>query len=175
MQNATMTLIVLAALFPAPADAETAKFGETTRKGEYEAYISRDGTHYKLGDKLKIGVPQGGSEAFTNVLQNFGALNGSQPCSTRCIGLEYEIVSFRAAGKGQAFRMWAKLEESTAPVSSVIVSFDAALESGELIGRGYTSDQALTELKKWKDKLDLELITPEEYEAKKKELAPYIH
>jgi hypothetical protein len=36
------------------------------------------------------------------------------------------------------------------------------------------SNQALQELKKWKDKLDLELITKEEYEAKKTELQQYI-
>ena len=33
---------------------------------------------------------------------------------------------------------------------------------------------ALTELKKWKDKLDLELITQEEFDAKKTELAKLI-
>jgi hypothetical protein len=37
-----------------------------------------------------------------------------------------------------------------------------------------TSDEALAELKKWKDKYDLELITKEEYDKKKSELAKLI-
>lgn len=38
----------------------------------------------------------------------------------------------------------------------------------------YTSDQALEELSKWKKKLDLEIITQEEYDKKKEELMKYI-
>lgn len=38
-----------------------------------------------------------------------------------------------------------------------------------------SSEDALSELKKWKDKLDLELITQEEYDKKKNELRKYIN
>ena len=37
-----------------------------------------------------------------------------------------------------------------------------------------TSEQALEELSRWKKKLDLELITQEEYDKKKAELIKYI-
>ena len=37
------------------------------------------------------------------------------------------------------------------------------------------SDDAISELKKWKDKLDLELISQEEYDKKKNELRKYIN
>jgi hypothetical protein len=37
-----------------------------------------------------------------------------------------------------------------------------------------TSDEALSELKKAKDKLDLGIITQEEYDLKKAELTPFI-
>jgi len=168
-------LAVLAiALASAPAMAQVATYGETTKGGEYESYVSRDGTHYKLGDTLKIGVPQGGNQTFTYVSEKFGILSEATPCPSRCAGLEYQIVSFRAGGKGQGFRMWSKLKGAARGVAPIIVNFESALESGELIGRGYTSDHALEELKKWKDKLDLELISTEEYEAKKQELAKYI-
>ena len=38
-----------------------------------------------------------------------------------------------------------------------------------------TSEKALEELKAWKSKLDLELITQDEYNAKKQELSKYIN
>ena len=37
-----------------------------------------------------------------------------------------------------------------------------------------TSDEAIQELKKFKEKLDLELISQEEYDKKKEELKQYI-
>ena len=37
-----------------------------------------------------------------------------------------------------------------------------------------SSEEALANLKKEKDKMDLGLITPQEFEARKKELTPYI-
>lgn len=53
-------------------------------------------------------------------------------------------------------------------------NFEGALSSGEIKSNVMTSDEALEELKKYKSKLDLELITQEEYDAKKKELAKFI-
>ena len=54
------------------------------------------------------------------------------------------------------------------------VGFERALSCGEIVGQGMTNDKALIELKKWKDKLDLDIITKEEYENKKLELIQYI-
>jgi hypothetical protein len=54
------------------------------------------------------------------------------------------------------------------------IQFENALSTGEIKGTGMTSDEALAELKKAKDKLDLGLITAEDYEKKKAELTPFI-
>jgi hypothetical protein len=48
-------------------------------------------------------------------------------------------------------------------------------EAGDAKSKDKTSDEALTELKKVKDKFDLELITKEEYEVKKAELRKFIN
>jgi hypothetical protein len=48
------------------------------------------------------------------------------------------------------------------------------MSTGEIKGTGLTSDDALAELKKAKDKLDLGLITQEQYDLKKSELTPFI-
>ena len=49
-----------------------------------------------------------------------------------------------------------------------------ALATGELKSNGYTSDEALTALKKAKDKLDLGLIKPEQYDSIKTTLVKFI-
>ena len=54
------------------------------------------------------------------------------------------------------------------------ILFENALATGEIKGTGLTSDEALSQLKKAKDKLDLGIITQEEFDNFKKELTPYI-
>ena len=49
-----------------------------------------------------------------------------------------------------------------------------ALATGELKSNGYTSDEALSALKKAKDKLDLGLIKPEQYDSIKSTLVKFI-
>jgi hypothetical protein len=48
------------------------------------------------------------------------------------------------------------------------------LSTGEIRGFGMTSDEALAELKKAKDKLDLGLISQEDFDKRKAELTPFI-
>lgn len=49
-----------------------------------------------------------------------------------------------------------------------------ALSTGELKSSGFTSDEALSALKKAKDKLDLGLIKPEQYDSIKTTLVKFI-
>lgn len=170
MEKALFAIGLIGAMAAGVASAQTAKYGETSEGGDYESYISQDGTQYRIGDALKVGSPFGGNQAFVHVLEKSG-----RPCPSYCSGLEYEIIGFRAAGSGQGYQMWSRLKPVAGGRATVTVNFESALGTGELIGRGYTSDQALAELRKWKDKLDLELITKDEYEAKKEELSKYIH
>jgi hypothetical protein len=56
---------------------------------------------------------------------------------------------------------------------SIRVDVENAISCGEIDG-GMTEDQALIQLKKEKHKLDLNLITQDQYNAKKAELSKYI-
>jgi hypothetical protein len=58
--------------------------------------------------------------------------------------------------------------------SDNILKFESAISYGEIKSKGMTSDDALNELKKAKDKLDLGLISKEEFEVKKTELVKFI-
>jgi hypothetical protein len=54
------------------------------------------------------------------------------------------------------------------------LKFESAIENGEIKSKKMSSDDALTELKRYKDKLDLGLITQKEYDEKKTELSKLI-
>ena len=54
--------------------------------------------------------------------------------------------------------------------SLIIDNFDSAVLNGEVKTKLITSKQAFKELLKWEKKLELGLITEEEYERKKKNL-----
>ena len=59
-----------------------------------------------------------------------------------------------------------------------MVDFEEALATHEIVTKTDPSDAAsaaaLEELKRWKEKLDLQIITQEEYDAKKAELMKVI-
>ncbi|MBO7446169.1 MAG: SHOCT domain-containing protein [Bacteroidales bacterium] len=49
-------------------------------------------------------------------------------------------------------------------------NFEEAIATREILVKADESEEALQELKRWKEKLDLQIITQEEYDAKKAEL-----
>jgi hypothetical protein len=59
-------------------------------------------------------------------------------------------------------------------IDNYFLYIEDAITVGEVQSFGMTSDEALTALKKAKDKLDLGIITQEEYEKIKAELTPFI-
>jgi hypothetical protein len=59
-------------------------------------------------------------------------------------------------------------------IGLMYIDLENAIASGEIVGLGMTSDKALEELKKAKDKLELEIITQEEYDKIKAELMEYM-
>jgi hypothetical protein len=61
-----------------------------------------------------------------------------------------------------------------AGIGLMYIDFENAIASGEIVGLGMTSDKALEELKKAKDKLELEIITQEEYDKIKADLMEYM-
>ena len=166
-------IVFILAFFPMFVFGQVAKYGETKEKGFYEFYIAKDGINYKIGDKLKLGIPQGGNKTFTYI-QYGNDLGGYYPLAADRSGIDLVIDRFYLSDKHFGFKMsfWMRVEGIK--VVKYIVLFEDAIESGEIIGYGMTSDQAIQELKKWKDKLDLELITKDEYDEKKKELSKYI-
>ncbi len=138
------------------------------KKGRIDTYITQSGEVFRVGDTITLGV------AFRNEQFNFVKQNAT---------VEYYPVLNSASNsivriKKIVIRSKKVLVYTTKPPGFIygltIINFESAISTGEVKSKILSSDQALEELKKWKEKLDLELITKEMYEQKKQELSKYI-
>jgi hypothetical protein len=80
--------------------------------------------------------------------------------------MKFRILGARRAG----FTIWLKSKSSTG-MGNYNVNFENSILICEIKTFRMTSNEALDELKKSKDKFDLGLISKEDYEAKRAELA----
>ena len=140
---------------------------------EYEAYTASDGHTYKVGDDIVIGVPS--SNKFCAYLTSELAMFGGGPTGVAAAwsGYKMKIKTIgvdRNKKRGATVAMRCYL----AGLGGVIVKFENALTTGEIVSQGMTRDQALQEIKKAKDMLDLEIITQHEFDSIKAECLPFI-
>ncbi len=158
------------------ATAQEIKYSElatTTTKGEYTSYIASDGGVYKIGDRIKIGVPSS-NKTFAFILQGDGWVVPFTALEAGFSGTETEIKKIFVVGNKRAGYSVSMRTKGITGLVNYTIQFENALQTGEIKGAGMTSDEALSAMKKAKDKLDLGLITPEEFEKIKNELKPFI-
>jgi hypothetical protein len=141
-------------------------------KGTFESYTSQTGDVYKVGDTLRIGVPSSSNGNFL-YLQSLDIAGNSLPVRSNVSNTNAEIKKIRVAGSKRAgWKVTFQLKATA--VSNYFIFAEDGFSSGELVSFGMTSDQALQELKRAKDKLDLGIITQEEYDTIKSKLLKYI-
>ena len=155
--------------------AQEIKFSDlaTAEKGEYTSYIGSDGGEYKIGDRIKIGVPSS-NKTFAFINQGDGILIPFEPLTASASGTETEIKKIFVIGNKRTGYSVSMRTKGVTGLLNYTIQFENALSTGEIKGSGMTSDEALAELKKAKDKLELGLITQEEFDALKTKLAPFI-
>jgi hypothetical protein len=151
------------------------KFSEldSAERGEFTSYIGSDGAEYKVGDRIKIGVPSS-NKTFAFITEGDGFILPITPLLAASSGQETEIKKIWVVGNKRAGYSISIRTKGITGLSNYTIQFENALSTGEIKGKGKTSDEALTELKKAKDKLDLGLITQEEYDKLKAELSKFI-
>lgn len=152
---------------------KTAKFGALSERGRCGSYISSDGIEYKVGDTLKIGMPSGlRTFAFITSMDIMGTVS---PASASFSNTEVVIKKINVIGSERTGYK-ASFQTKATAVSNFFLDFESALKVGEVSGKKGTisSDEALSLLKKAKDKMDLGLITPEEYAKQKDYLRKFI-
>lgn len=143
--------------------------------------FSVDSVEYKIGDKIKMGKATDGLPEFSYILrwvkEDVSTLE--KPKNPAIDSLQ--IVSITKNEKWSDFNVKCKM---ILPGSDFYytysIIFNKAIETGEIKSKrpdyfvAPTSKQALEQLKKAKEKVDLGLMTQEEYNLKMEELKKYI-
>ena len=136
----------------------------------YDGYTASDGHTYMVGDVIEIGQANN-DRVFATYYSGDGFFVPLTAMGAVHAGEKVEIKTINAFGdRNRGF--WVNI---TLKNMARIIKFDLALQNGEVVGQGMTEERALAELRKAKELLELELITEDEYNAKKEELMQYIN
>ncbi len=140
-------------------------------QGDYKSYISKAGKFYKIGDELTFGMPTRG-RMFRYIRETMFL----DQMSTRdsYAGLRRQITAITVKGNPNRGMRVFITSNSSPKFSAFAIDFENAIALGEIVNPEPTSDQALVQLKKAKEKLDLQLITQQEYDDIKEELKEFI-
>ena len=142
-------------------------------KGQFESYVSKDGSIYKVGDKIQFGNPSGTNGKFV-IIQKMDITGTLYIVGAEAINTSAEIKKIRVGGTSRSGYKVSFQTKGMTGVDNYFLNIEDAITVGEVKSFGMSSDEALTALKKAKDKLDLGLITQEEYDKIKAELTPFI-
>lgn len=146
---------------------------EKRPKGAFTSYESKDGSVYMIGDKITIGVPSS-NKTFAFITEGDGVLLPITQLLASASGQQVDIKRIDVGGsKRTGFYASFRCKGLTG-LSNYSVQLENAISVGEVKSFGMSSDEALAELKKAKDKLDLELISQEDYDKIKADLMKYI-
>jgi hypothetical protein len=177
MKMKTMMMTLMMSLMSLITQAQTVTYSDVVNqiitRGKFTEYVSRDGTVYRIGDRVEFGTPSGVNGKFVTI-QKMDVMGTYYPVGAEIINTSAEIKSIWIGGsKRTGFKVSFQTKGFTF-IDNYFIPIEDAIQTGEVKTQGITSDEALTELKKAKDKLDLGLITPEEYEIIKLELIKFI-
>lgn len=172
MKKALLFLFTICSLF---TKAQEIKYSELSAavKGDYTSYVASDGGIYKIGDRIKIGVPSS-NKTFAYIWQGDGIITPVTSLGAILSGTESEIKRIFVVGNKRTGYHITMRTKGFNGIMNYTIQFENALQTGEIKGTGMTSDEALSAMKKAKDKLDLGLITPDEFEKIKTDLKPFI-
>lgn len=142
-------------------------------KGQYTSYLCSDNYEYKIGENIDFGVGSGINGKFVTIT-SIDIAGNILPVNSTAMNRSFEIKKIKVIGnQKQGFKVQIQSKGLTG-VDNYFFVLEDAIQVGEIKSKGMNSDQAMIELKKAKDKLDLGIITQEEYEKIKMELIKYI-
>jgi len=169
-------LFILMFLFSIMVQAQILNYADLSvgrPQGPFESYISKTGDTYSVGDTLVIGNPSGTNGRFVFIYDL--DVTGSMFYPNSGISHTNSVIKkIRVAGSKRAGWKVSLQTKGLTGLSNHFFNLEDAIESGEVVSKGFSSDAALAKLKNEKDKLDLGIITQEEFDKKKAELIKYI-
>jgi hypothetical protein len=142
--------------------------------GPFKSYVSKDGTIYKVGDKVKIGTPVPGY-TFGYIWVGDGIIFPEEQLGPSGSNTEVEIKRIIIGGsKKSGFKALFRTTGMPGMIRDYIIIVEKALTSGEIKHQGLTRIEALTELGNAKEKLDSGLISQHQYDSIKVVMTEYI-
>lgn len=157
--------------------AQELKYSDLTSdvrpKGEFTSYVGKDGAVYKIGDRITIGVPSS-NKTFAFITEGDGIILPITQLTAASSGQETEIKRILVLGTKRSGFYVSIRSKGITGLSNYSIQLENAITTGEVKSFGLTSDEALAELKKAKDKLDLGLINQTQYDSIKVELVKFI-
>ena len=171
-------LLVFSLFWGVSVFAQTATFNDIQQnnRGQYTEYLSPDNGSFKVGDTITIGKPATGKD-FSCV--GIAGLMGESlvPANIKHSGSQAIIKKIDIQFNTLTIKTFKPLSHS-ANFGFNITNIELAIAHGEIKSNVkpnvMSSADALTKLKTEKEKLDLGVITQEQYEVKKKELMKFI-
>jgi hypothetical protein len=161
-----LSIVILSGIQSFPQTLNYKDIGGEKPKGYHDQYISKDGVLYKRGDTISLVKGSGPNGEFIYV-NGVVARPGVGDINSKIIIDGFYVNGSKKSG-------WKVGIMTKHPMNSLMFYIEDAVLAGEIRGPGMTSDEALAELKKCKEKLDLNLITEEEFNKKKAELSKWI-
>jgi hypothetical protein len=168
----TLLLLISFASFSAQTSWDADMVSGATKNvwSGINSYTASDDSFWEVGQEITLGNPSGQGQ-FNFISVGSGVMTPVTQATPGYAGTSAIIKKIVVSGSKRAGRyLWLKTE-GLFPMN---IRLEKCIELGEIETDGYSSDQALEELKKAKDKLDLGLITQEEFDALKAELIKYI-
>ena len=139
---------------------------------KFDSYVSKDGTVFKVGEKVKIGLPS--SQINFVYIEHIDPLAGASIVGPNYANREVEVIKIQVNGNlRKGYKVWVITNGGFA-LGKLYFDIESAIQTKEVKGNGISSDDALSQLKKAKDKMDLGLITQDEFNKLRTELSKYI-
>lgn len=142
-------------------------FDKSYKRSDYKSYLSKDSIVFKINEIIKIGKPSEGKFKYIFIFQSIGYLPMSVSENYLLDG-ECTIVAISIAGtKSKGFLPYIQIRNRKGMFFSIDI--ENAISRGE-IATTLDENEVLELLKKEKEKLDLGIITQDQFEKRKAEL-----
>jgi len=139
----------------------------------FDSYLASDGYTYKVGDTLKIGMPST-NKTFAFIMEG-SAIQTPYASNVSSAGTNTIIKKIYVNGNNRmGYRIMLVSKGWCGICPQYYINMEEAMASGEIKTKGISSEDAMTQLKAGKDKLDLGIITQEEFDKLRAELVKYI-
>lgn len=147
-------------------------FDKKSKRSDYKTYVSKDSIVFRIDDYIKIGEPSDLTFKNIYIYQGLGYLPMSVT-ENHLLDGKCKIISISVAGtKRKGYFPYIQIRDEDGQFFSIDI--EKAIKSKE-IKIGSSENEVLELLKKEKEKLEFGIITPEEFEKRKKELLKSIN